>query len=50
MKEAAKILGVSRYKLSQLVMAGKIEMRSSVQDNRAKLINIEQARKVLEIS
>jgi hypothetical protein len=50
MKEAAKILKISRYKLSQLVLAGKIQTKENIQDNRAKLINIEQAKKVLELS
>jgi hypothetical protein len=47
MKEAADILKVSHYKLSQLVTAGLIETRENIRDKREKLINIEQAKQVL---
>lgn len=47
MRDAARILKVSRYKLSQLVMAGLIEARENIRDKREKLINVDQARQVL---
>jgi hypothetical protein len=47
MKEAAIILEVSLYKLSQLVTAGLIETRENIRDKREKLVNIEQAKRVL---
>jgi len=46
-KEAAKILKVSRYKLNQLVDKGLIETKENIKDYRAKLINMEQAKRVL---
>ena len=46
-KEAAKILDVSRYKLNQLIDKGLIETRENIKDYREKLVNIEQARQVL---
>ena len=50
MRDAAKILKVSYYKLSQLVTAGLIESRDNIRDKREKLVNLEQAKQVLEIN
>ena len=47
MKDAAKELKVSQYKLSQLVMSGQLETKENIRDKRAKLINLEQAKQVL---
>jgi hypothetical protein len=47
MRDAAKVLKVSRYKLGQLVTAGLVESRENIRDKREKLVNIEQARQVL---
>jgi hypothetical protein len=46
-KEAAKILKVSRYKLNQLIDKGFVESRENIKDYREKLVNVEQARQVL---
>ncbi len=46
-KEAAKILDISRYKLNQLIDKGLIETRENIKDYREKLVNIEQAKRVL---
>jgi DNA-binding MarR family transcriptional regulator len=47
LKEAAKLLKVSRYKLNQLIDRGLIETRENIKDNREKLVNVTQARQVL---
>jgi RNA-binding protein YlmH len=47
LKEAAKMLKVSRYKLNQLIDKGLIESRVNIKDYREKLVNINQARQVL---
>jgi len=47
LKEAAKILKVSRYKLNQLIDRGLVEAKENIRDNREKLVNIDQARNVL---
>lgn len=47
LKEAAKKLKVSRYKLNQLIDRGLVETRDNIRDNREKLVNIDQARQVL---
>ncbi|HYX51381.1 MAG TPA: hypothetical protein VE843_16665 [Ktedonobacteraceae bacterium] len=46
-KEASKILNVSRYKINQLIDRGLIESRENIQDFREKLVNIEQIKRVL---
>jgi hypothetical protein len=45
--DAARILGVTYFKLSQLVTSGQIETRENIRDKRKKLINMRQARQVL---
>ncbi len=47
MREAAKVLEISYYKISQLVNAGTIESKENIRDKREKLINLEQAKQVL---
>lgn len=47
LKEAAKKLKVSRYKLNQLIDKGLVESRENIRDYREKLVNIDQARQVL---
>ena len=46
-KEAAKALNVSRYKLNQLIDKGLIQTKENIKDYREKLVNLEQARQVL---
>lgn len=46
-KEAAKLLKISRYKLNQLIDRGLIETRENIKDYRERLVNVEQARQVL---
>ncbi len=46
-KDAAKVLKVSRYKLNQLIDRGLIETKENIKDYREKLVNIDQARQVL---
>ena len=46
-KEAAKMLKVSRYKLNQLIDKGLVQSRENVRDYREKLVNVEQARQIL---
>jgi hypothetical protein len=50
MKEAAKALNVTPYKLAQLVNAGLIDTKENVRDKRAKLIDMDKAKQVLGIS
>ena len=50
MKDAAKLLNVSRYKLSQLVNAGQIPTRDNIRDKREKLVDIERAKQILGIA
>jgi hypothetical protein len=47
--EAARILGVSYFKLSQLVTSGAIATKENIRDKRKKLINIRQAKEILGI-
>jgi hypothetical protein len=49
MKDAAKKLKVSYYKLSQLAMTGEIETKDSLRDKRVKLVNTEQIKQKLGI-
>lgn len=49
MKEAAKKLKVSYYKLSQLAMTGEISTKDSLRDKRVKLVNVEQIKQILNI-
>jgi hypothetical protein len=49
MKEAAKVLKVSYYKLSQLAMTGEIETKPSLRDKRMKMVSIKQIKEVLDI-
>ncbi len=50
MRDAAKLLRVSYYKISQLVNSGDLDTRENIRDKRAKLINMEQAKRVLGIT
>jgi MoaA/NifB/PqqE/SkfB family radical SAM enzyme len=47
--DAARILGVTYFKLSQLVTSGQIETKENIRDKRKKLINMRQAREILGI-
>jgi len=48
-KEAAKNLKVSRYKLNQLIDRGIIETKENIKDYREKLVNVVQAKQVLGV-
>jgi len=50
MREASKLLKVSFYKISQLVNSGELQSKTNIRDKREKLVNLEQAKQVLEIS
>lgn len=48
--DAARILGVTYFKLSQLVTSGQIETKENIRDKRKKLINMRQAKQLLGIN
>jgi excisionase family DNA binding protein len=50
MKEAAKRLGISYYKLIRMVDRGKIQTMPDDLDRRVRLVNLEEVKKVFRIN
>lgn len=45
--QALKMLGITRHKMNQLIDRGLVTTKDDIRDNRKKLVDIEQARRVL---